>query len=57
MSELLTPEQVARLLGTTPRSVREIPSSELHRYRIGHRTVRFDIEDVKAYLASNKEAA
>jgi excisionase family DNA binding protein len=49
--QLLTAEDVARLLGKHPRTILVMAGTgELAAIRLGHRTVRFDPADVQAYI-------
>jgi excisionase family DNA binding protein len=55
---LLTAEQVAALLGTTPRHVRRLVFERRITYRKLGRYVRFHPDDVAEYVAANRiEAA
>jgi excisionase family DNA binding protein len=51
---LLTAEQVATLLGTTPRHVRRLVFERRIAYRKLGRCVRFHPDDVAEYIAANR---
>jgi excisionase family DNA binding protein len=51
---LLTAEQVATLLGTTPRHVRRLVFERRITYRKLGRYVRFHPDDVAEYIATNR---
>jgi excisionase family DNA binding protein len=54
-TQLLTPEQVAKQLGVSIRTLRDMP---LKRVRLTGRLVRYRLADVEAYIAKRtKEAA
>jgi excisionase family DNA binding protein len=49
--QLLTADDVARLLGKHPRTILVMAGTgELSAIRLGHRTVRFDPADVQDYI-------
>jgi excisionase family DNA binding protein len=49
--QLLTAEDVARLLGKHPRTILVMAGTgELPAVRLGHRTVRFDPADLQDYI-------
>jgi excisionase family DNA binding protein len=54
---LLTAEQVATLLGTTPRHVRRLVFERRITYRKLGRYVRFHPDDVAEYVAANRVEA
>lgn len=48
---LLSAEDVAQLLGVTPRTVHRLASAgELHRIVLGHRTTRYAADEVEAFI-------
>jgi excisionase family DNA binding protein len=47
-AQLLTPTEAARLLGVSRRHLLRLP---LKRIRIGHRTVRYRLEDMEEFLS------
>ena len=55
--KLLTAEQVATLLGTTPRHVRRLVFERRITYRKLGRYVRFHPDDVAEYVAATRIAA
>jgi hypothetical protein len=50
LRRLLSPKEVQDLFGLSADLLRTISTTELPRYRFGHRTVRFEMEDVEQYL-------
>jgi excisionase family DNA binding protein len=53
--DLLTPEEIARIMKCTPKHVRDICHSGLMKYhRVGVRPIRVDRKDFLQYLESCK---
>jgi excisionase family DNA binding protein len=56
--ELLTADQVSKLLGWHPRTVLNAASrGELRCIRLGPRTIRFHPDDVKRYLDAHRKGS
>lgn len=51
---VLTPQEVATMLGLTPRALRDWRSHNMgpRYYRLNHKTARYRLEDVREWLAS-----
>lgn len=52
--QLLSPREIGELYGISPDHLRNVSTTELPRYRLGHRTLRYKIDDLERYLARRK---
>lgn len=50
--QLISPDQVAEMLGVSKRALLELP---IRRVTLGHRTVRFHPADIKAFIDDTRQ--